>query len=103
MALQGLPGVGVQPFADLTPPAVLSVSLATDAEKTACRLAEAGIETRRWYAPPLHRHQPFASVERTDLPVTKSLYRNSLGLPFHSFLSKDDVLAVVEKLQVIGN
>jgi dTDP-4-amino-4,6-dideoxygalactose transaminase len=79
------------------------VNLAADAEKTAHSLAKNGIETRRWYAPPLHRHQPFASVERTDLPVTESLYRNSLGLPFHSFLSKDNILAAVEKLQVIGN
>lgn len=108
-ALQDLPGVGVQPFTDLAPPAVLSVCLAVDAEKVARGLAEIGIETRRWYAPPLHRHPPFATVERAgppdenSLPVTEKLYRNGLGLPFHAFLSNDDILAVVDKLQNFGD
>ncbi len=108
-ALQDLPEIGVQPFADLTPPAVLSVRLAMDAEKAAHTLAKAGIETRRWYAPPLHRHPLFTAVRRTgspdqnSLPVTDCLYRNGLGLPFHAFLTHDDILAVVDQLQNLGD
>lgn len=103
-ALQNLPGIGVQPFVDLAPPAVLSVSLAVAADKAAHGLAEAGIETRRWYAPPLHRHPPFVNFEKVSkrLPVTAFLYHNSLGLPFHSFLTNDDIQVVVDTLHVIG-
>lgn len=102
--LQGIPGIGVQPFADFEPPAVLSVRLAADAEKAAHLFAQIGIETRRWYAPPLHRHPPFVGVEQSGgkLPVTEFLYRNSLGLPFHNFLSANDIRTVIDKLQAIG-
>jgi dTDP-4-amino-4,6-dideoxygalactose transaminase len=51
----------------------------------------------------LHCHSPFTAVERTGLPVTERLYRNNLGLPFHAFLAKDDILAVMEKLHAIGD
>lgn len=102
-ALQSLPEVGIQPFADLTPPAVLSVCLVADAEQAARKLAKTGIETRRWYAPPLHRHPLFTGVEQTgSLPVTEKLHRNSLGLPFHAFLTDAEVLTVADKLQNIG-
>lgn len=93
-----------QPFDAHTPPAVLSVALGLEAETMAGRLARAGVETRRWYAPPLHRHPAFSGIERAgpdeDLPVTEHLYRYCLGLPFHAFLSHEDVAAVVENLKI---
>lgn len=103
-ALQDLPGVSLQPFADATPPAVLSACLTVAAEQAAWALGQAGIETRRWYAPPLHRHPAFTGIEwaksanEGGLSVTEHLYRYSLGLPFHAFLSHEDIHSITDKL-----
>lgn len=104
-ALQDIPNIGLQPFADTTPPAVLSACLKMAAEKAAQVLAEAGIETRRWYAPPLHRHPAFTGIKLAKqvseggLSVTEHLYHYSLGLPFHAFLTHANVSAVAAQLQ----
>ena len=53
-------------------------------------LAKEGIETRRWYHPPLHEHPAFADAERIgELPATRRLARQLLGLPFHLALPDD--------------
>jgi dTDP-4-amino-4,6-dideoxygalactose transaminase len=66
----------------------------------ATRLAEEGIQTRAWYCPPLYGHPGFQGAERigphgdSRLPVTEELADCILGLPFHSFLSEEDVVRV---------
>ena len=52
-------------------------------------LAAAGIETRRWYCPPLHRQPAFASSPRMSCPVTDALADSLLGLPFHLFIDAE--------------
>jgi dTDP-4-amino-4,6-dideoxygalactose transaminase len=48
------------------------------------KLAAQKIETRRWFFPPLHEHPAFARCARAgDLPVTRRLSAELLGLPFH--------------------
>lgn len=83
----------VEPQAEITgpPPAVLCVAAPRHAAAfLAARLGEAGIETRRWYLPPLHHHPLFAGAPRinreggTALPVCEELSRTALGLPFHT-------------------
>jgi dTDP-4-amino-4,6-dideoxygalactose transaminase len=87
-----------------TPPATLSVQLPADAAAAAAALAQAGIETRRWYLPPLNRHPAFAGVHCLGpgggerLPVTEQLATSLLGLPFHSRLTGEDVSTVVDAL-----
>ena len=86
------------------PPATLCVRLPTDAMVVADGLAQDGIETRRWYLPPLYEHPAFARMLRigpnggSTLPVTESLATLLLGLPFHTRLSAQDVARVVESL-----
>lgn len=64
-----------------------------EAIEVAC--ATAGIETRRWYLPPLNRHFAFAT-----LPVSGSvreadqLFDELVGLPFHSGLSAANLDAI---------
>ena len=95
--LDELSGVRVQAGLDQHPPAVISVNLPADASHAASALAAVGIETRRWYLPPLHHHPLFASTDRvgpdggTSLPVTEQLARHNLGVPFHVYLSDDDM------------
>lgn len=96
-ALTELPGVRVQGGFDRHPPAVVSVNLAVNAGDVASSLAAAGIETRRWYLPPLYHHPSFAGIDRVgpqggkSLPVTEEIARHNLGLPFHTYLSDDDI------------
>jgi dTDP-4-amino-4,6-dideoxygalactose transaminase len=63
------------------------------------QLNNAGIETRRWYWPPLHRHPAFATYPRVDdLAATEIVSDQLLGLPFHLKLSSDDISRVCENL-----
>lgn len=100
--LPALPGVRIQPLR--TPPATLCVQLPADAAMVAAALARSGIETRRWYLPPLNEHPAFAAVKRigpggtSRLPVTERLASTLLGLPFHSRLTGEDVATVVDAL-----
>jgi dTDP-4-amino-4,6-dideoxygalactose transaminase len=58
-------------------------------------LANQHIETRRWYWPPMHLH-PCVAGQGTPphLPVTEDLSARLLGLPYHLFLTEDDVAIV---------
>lgn len=62
-------------------------------------LAASGVETRRWYCPPLHRHPAFAAYDRAgDLGHTVGVSDELLGLPFHLDMTDDDVDHVVSAL-----
>ncbi len=101
--LAELPRLQLSSDSDL-PPATLCVQLDRDAADVADALARKGIETRRWYLPPLHEHPAFEKVRRSgpdgaaELPVTQRLSRRLLGLPFHTHLTATDVATVVRAL-----
>jgi dTDP-4-amino-4,6-dideoxygalactose transaminase len=81
------------------PPSVLVVDLGRPAEPVVSALAGCGIETRRWYCPPLHEHPAFAPFATGQAPeVSSRLGTSLLGLPFHHFLSSEDIGAVVAAL-----
>ena len=90
-----------------TLPATLVVELPRDASRVAHGLALAGIETRRWYWPPLHHHPAFAHCPRAleggesgegELPVTEALGRHLLGLPWFAEITPAQCAEVVERL-----
>jgi dTDP-4-amino-4,6-dideoxygalactose transaminase len=88
------------------PPATLCLRLPANAVSVAAGLAPEGIETRRWYLPPLHEHPAFRHLRalgptEAELPATQALADNLLGLPFHTRLSADDVTQVVRALSVV--
>jgi dTDP-4-amino-4,6-dideoxygalactose transaminase len=99
-ALDQLPGVRAQAGSEQIAPAVFSVSLGVDASHVAAAMSARGIETRRWYLPPLHHHPLFAELDRwgpgggTSLPTTENMARHSLGLPFHTYLADDEIALV---------
>lgn len=66
-------------------------------------LARRGIETRRWYFPPLHRHPLFSEKCRleTDLQVTDRLAGRLLGLPFHPRLTPANIEYVCQELGAV--
>ncbi|KAB2841951.1 MAG: DegT/DnrJ/EryC1/StrS aminotransferase [Burkholderiales bacterium] len=102
-ALAELPGVQVQKLAHA--PAMLLVRHAAGATAVQGVCAAAGIETRRWYLPPLHRHPAFSTVEVRGpegdgrLPVTEALETEALGLPFHTRLRPEDIEAIAAALR----
>lgn len=67
-----------------------------EAEQVASGMAQQGVQTRRWYCPPLHEHPAFADFRRigpdggNELPVADALGEDILGLPFHTSLTDGD-------------
>ena len=104
--LAALPGVSLQSgFRGATSvPANVVLRLPMAAEQVLAALLRAGIESRRWYCPPLQRHPAFASCPifkprgSSGMPVTDSLAECSLGLPWHSFLRARDMDRIQEIL-----
>ncbi len=52
------------------------------ADRVVAALADAGIETRRWWGRGCHAEPAFADCARTALPVTERLAASTVGLPF---------------------
>ena len=72
---------------------------ASDPRLVGSRLAAEGIETRRWYYPPLNRHPAFADACVADeLDATAAISSRLLGLPFHLLLNVADIARVAETL-----
>ncbi|NJB69513.1 dTDP-4-amino-4,6-dideoxygalactose transaminase [Desulfobaculum xiamenense] len=76
------------------------------ADDMAAALGRHGIQTRRWYCPPLTAHPAFRHVRLLGpdavarLPVTDALGPTLLGLPYHTSLTDADVAevcAVIER------
>lgn len=66
-----------------------------DIESVMALMFSRGIETRRWYYPPMHLHPMICAKASTpNLPVTDDLSKRLLGLPYHLFLTEEDVARV---------
>jgi dTDP-4-amino-4,6-dideoxygalactose transaminase len=64
------------------------------AERPERELANAGIETRRWWARGAHEHPATLAMPRTDAPQTEMLAHSTLGLPFY----RDLDVAVIDEI-----
>ena len=63
------------------------------------KLATWKVSSRRWYCPPLHQQEPYASAARTGgLLSTESLGMRLLGLPFFPGLGQHQLVQVVDAL-----
>lgn len=80
-------------------------------------LGKRGISTHRSYFPPLYRHPRFSGAavsdvygdvlsEAADIETkqkhmmnSESMFARVIGVPFHSFMSEPDVVAVVEEVR----
>lgn len=77
-------------------PATLVVKTQGKAVELAETLSQAGVHTRFWYLPPLYEHPALLRYTKghsaaEEFPVTEELKHDLIGLPFHSFLTKEDV------------
>ena len=62
------------------------------------RFGAAGVDTRRWWCAGCHLSPAFADAARTGLPVTEQLAASTLGIPFASDLSHDDIARIAGAL-----
>jgi dTDP-4-amino-4,6-dideoxygalactose transaminase len=106
-ALGGVPSLSLQQGFGDHPPAVLTVTTDCDASTVEAALRAEGIETRRWYYPPLHEHPAYAALPRasavggTALRNVASLARHAIGLPFHTHLADQDIDRVAGALHAL--
>ena len=88
-------------------PSVLMINCKTNGELVSAEMLARGIETRRWYCPPLYRHDAYTQYKTASaqgypkLPVIDEISKGLIGLPYHNFLSIDDVNTVFETLMDI--
>lgn len=69
------------------------------ADEIAARLLEQGVETRRWYCPPVHSHPATRAYARaSDMVVADDIGQRILGLPFHLDLTESDIDFVADAL-----
>jgi dTDP-4-amino-4,6-dideoxygalactose transaminase len=91
---QFCPGVTLQERRDDGVYPILPVLLParTSAIAIAVLLEDAGIETRRWYCPPLYEHPAFRTCKQCGpLSTVDAISTRLLGLPFHLDLQAGDV------------
>lgn len=72
-----------------------------DRDTVAAALDAEGIESRPYFYPPVHRHQAYAHLPKTDLPVTDAVAGAVLSLPMFGDLRSDEVDRVVAALRTI--
>ncbi len=82
---------------------IFGVGLNSDCQTVQKALAEKGIETRRYYLPPLERHPAFSHFTVADtLCTTRQLEKKLLCLPLSSALSAADIQYVCQNLLSIS-
>ncbi len=68
----------------------------SNAARAEAALAQAGIETRRWWGQGAHAHRATAGFPRASAPVTEQLARSTLGLPLYRDLESEQVRRIVD-------
>ncbi|MGH0034287.1 MAG: DegT/DnrJ/EryC1/StrS family aminotransferase [Myxococcota bacterium] len=94
-------GYRFQKYAELSPYQCVSVRVPGDVDRDALRvhLESRGIETRHYFAPPLHRHAQWTGCERLgELSATDALARGILSLPTSNRLTGDEVARVCDEI-----
>ncbi len=64
------------------------------------QLAKKGIQSKRYFHPPLHKQISYSALnlQLDDLPNTENVSSRSLALPFYSFMADDDVKYVADSV-----
>jgi dTDP-4-amino-4,6-dideoxygalactose transaminase len=104
-ALAAVPGVELQLVADGDLPTFKDLTIWIDADRFGlsrdrvrrCLSAE-GIDTRAYFAPPVHRHQAYRSLPASELPATDRASAGAVSLPMYRDLTDDALDVVVDAL-----
>jgi len=63
------------------------------------RLQQQNVAVHHTYLPPLYEHPAFAGLEVTGKEGANEIKHKALGLPFHAFLSDEEIGKIVQKLR----
>ncbi len=103
-----LPGIGFQEVPTGARSSYKDFTILLDAEAfgasrdaVVAALGAEGIQTRKYYSPPVHRQRAYADVESADLPVTDRLAGQVISLPIWSHLPLEAVDGVGEAFEKI--
>jgi dTDP-4-amino-4,6-dideoxygalactose transaminase len=106
--LSDLPGIRLQAVDDGDRSTWKDLTIAVDGaafglsrDGLAAALSADGIDTRRYFWPPVHRHDAYAADVQVDLPVTDTAASQVLSLPIFAALTDDDVDRVVEAVAAV--
>lgn len=86
---------GVYPLMPVALPAGIEV------QAVRAQLLEAGIETRRWYAPGLDSHPALRQYQTGDLRVSNDMGSRILGLPFFIGLGDEQIARICTTLATV--
>jgi dTDP-4-amino-4,6-dideoxygalactose transaminase len=109
-ALAALP-VRLQPAIEQAVPSLLMLDCAPVLASAVRAVLQAqGIATHQTYLPALYRHPAFAELQRFSVegcavehcPHADRMVQHVVGVPFHPFMTDDDVMRVVAALQLAG-
>jgi len=93
--------VGLQAGMGSYVPAVFPVYVKNGAEALIAALDAGGVQTRRWYLPPLYEHPALKGTsgafgdDPSAFPVCEDLKHSLVGLPFHGFLGAEDIAKII--------
>lgn len=103
--LQGIEGLAFQVETQDSLPNYFTMALQIDPAKFGCsskaiqdRLDEKNIETKRYFAPVLHRTSAYRAFDSGDLRSSEQLAERSLCLPLHTRLSEEEVDLICDEL-----
>lgn len=106
--LVDVPGVATQRVAEGDESACKDFTVAVDPEVfgldrdlLAAALLLEGIDTRRYFDPPVHRQRSYRSLEPSVLPVTDDIARRVLSLPLSGVLEPAAVDGVVDVIEAL--
>jgi dTDP-4-amino-4,6-dideoxygalactose transaminase len=101
--LREIPGIETQQVAITDESTYKDFTISVDPEEfglTRSQLARAlrveGVETRKYFDPPLHRQTAYRNEDIPDLPVTNLVASRVLSLPIYPDLNDDTVTRVAE-------
>lgn len=67
-------------------------------DRIEARLADAGIDSRRWWSSGCHASPAFAQCPRGDLTATERLAGSTLGLPYWADMELDEIERIAQAL-----
>jgi dTDP-4-amino-4,6-dideoxygalactose transaminase len=106
--LGDVPGIELQAFSSRDTSTFKDLTIKVDADKfgidrdgLALALLAEGVDTRKYFDPPVHRQRAYAHVEHTRLPVTDAVSRSVLSLPVFPDLHDEQVEKIAEIVRLI--
>jgi len=106
--LDDVPGIELQAFSSRDTSTFKDLTIKVDADRfgidrdgLALALLAEGVDTRKYFDPPLHRQRAYAHLEHHRLPVTDAVSSSVLSLPVFPDLRDEHVERIAEIVRLV--